>query len=146
MASISLTVEFDIDQIRSELQTAADRALEIIGGKAETYAKLLCPVDTGNLRDSIWHRVNDMTVSVGTPTDYAPYVELGTGPYFSMPPAWIEFHAQRGRGLPRWVYRDRDGNFRTGYPQRPRPFIRPALENHTDEYRGIVETTLQQGG
>ena len=33
----------------SALNGAAARALEIIGGKAETYAKLLCPVDTGNL-------------------------------------------------------------------------------------------------
>ena len=31
---------------------AKDKALEIIGGKAESYAKRLCPVDTGNLRNS----------------------------------------------------------------------------------------------
>lgn len=145
MADLKVTVEFDTEKIKSELETAAARALEIVGGKAETYAKLLCPVDTGALRDSIRHSVNEGTVSVGAAESYAPYVELGTGKYFVMPPDWIEFHAKRGRGLPKWVYRDRDGNFRTGYPQPPKPFIRPSIENHADEYKTVFESELKKG-
>lgn len=37
----------------SAMAEAKARALEIIGGKAESYAKKLCPVDTGRLRNSI---------------------------------------------------------------------------------------------
>lgn len=50
------------------------RAAEIIGGMAESYAKELCPVDTGNLRNSITHTTenNDHTVVIGTAVKYAP--------------------------------------------------------------------------
>ena len=54
-------------------------ALEIIGGKAESYAKKLCPVDTGRLRNSITHQQMSESVEViGTNVEYAPYVCLGT--------------------------------------------------------------------
>ena len=55
-------------------------ALEEVGLTAERYAKRLCPVDTGRLRNSITHQVhvNEKAVHVGTNVEYAPYVELGT--------------------------------------------------------------------
>ena len=60
-------------------EKARAKALEMIGGKAETYAKRLCPVDTGRLRNSITHaRLDKNTEVVGSNVDYAPYVELGT--------------------------------------------------------------------
>ncbi len=61
------------------MDKAKAQALEIIGGKAEGYAKKLCPVDTGNLRNSITHaRMDENTEVIGTNVEYAPYVELGT--------------------------------------------------------------------
>ena len=61
------------------MQAAKTRALEIIGGKAESYAKKLCPVDTGRLRASITHaQYDDDTEIIGSNVEYAPYVELGT--------------------------------------------------------------------
>ena len=47
---------------------------------AEGYAKRACPVDTGRLRNSITHIVDEGTrhVIIGTNVEYAPYVELGT--------------------------------------------------------------------
>lgn len=57
---------------------AIERALEIIGIKAERYAKALAPVDTGNLRNSISHSHSEDTVYVGTNVEYAPYQEFGT--------------------------------------------------------------------
>ena len=63
----------------SELQKKKDTALEICGGVAESYAKQRCPVDTGNLRNSITHQQEDQnTELIGTNVEYAPYVELGT--------------------------------------------------------------------
>lgn len=65
--------------VQSAMQKAKNRALEIIGGKAETYAKQLCPVDTGNLRNSITHaQQDDNTEVIGTNVEYASHVELGT--------------------------------------------------------------------
>lgn len=66
-------------QVLDATQQAIDRALEICGGKAESYAKRRCPVDTGNLRNSITHQqLSDKEEVIGTNVEYAPYVELGT--------------------------------------------------------------------
>ena len=53
-------------------------ALEAIGLTAERYAKADCPVDTGRLRNSISHAVNEgeQTAYIGTDVEYAKYVEL----------------------------------------------------------------------
>lgn len=64
--------------IISEKDEAVIRALTIIGMKAEGYAKKLCPVDTGRLRNSISHATDEDTAYIGTNVEYAPYVELGT--------------------------------------------------------------------
>ena len=66
--------------VLNEFHDAVLRALERIGMQAEGYANDLCPVDTGNLRNSISHKVDDKekAVYIGTNVEYAPYVELGT--------------------------------------------------------------------
>lgn len=53
-------------------------AFEEIGQTAEAYAKEMCPVDTGRLRNSIGHQASEREVVVGTNVEYAPAVELGT--------------------------------------------------------------------
>lgn len=59
-----------------ELRTACVRALEKCGLVGEGYAKQLCPVDTGNLRNSITHQVDGGgdVVYIGSASEYAPYV------------------------------------------------------------------------
>lgn len=70
-------------EVMAELSRAKERALEIIGLKAEGYAKRLCPVGTvestgikgyrgGTLRNSIMHTVDGDTVAVGSNVEYAP--------------------------------------------------------------------------
>lgn len=51
-------------------------ALEAIALQAEGYAILNCPVDTGRLRNSITHEVEDNVAYIGTNVEYAPYVEF----------------------------------------------------------------------
>jgi len=66
-------------EVLSAVEAAQVRALEICGGIAEGYAKARCPVDTGNLRNSITHENEDPTTEViGSNVYYAPFVELGT--------------------------------------------------------------------
>ena len=65
-------------EVETALPGAIERALEICGLAAEGYAKRLCPVDTGNLRNSISHAVEDHVAYIGTNVYYAPYVEMGT--------------------------------------------------------------------
>lgn len=83
MSSVEITD--NSDQFREALEQAKARALEIIGGKIERYAKALCPTGTeestgikgyrgGTLKNSITHRVDadGGTVEVGTNIKYAP--------------------------------------------------------------------------
>lgn len=62
--------------VRQEFQTACLRALEKCGLVAEGYAKMLCPVDTGNLRNSITHQVDagGDVCYIGSNSEYAAYV------------------------------------------------------------------------
>ena len=82
-SDISGLVEVREDN-REAIANAIDRALvaalEEVGLVAEGYAKRACPVDTGRLRNSITHVVDEGTrhVIIGTNVEYAPYVELGT--------------------------------------------------------------------
>ena len=57
------------------MQQAAVRALEKCGLTAEGYAKKLCPVDTGNLRNSITHTVDEEEPAayIGSNVEYAAY-------------------------------------------------------------------------
>lgn len=66
------------DKVLDALKEQITVALEIIGLKAEGYAKGYCPVDTGRLRNSISHTADDDSAYIGTNVEYAPYVELGT--------------------------------------------------------------------
>lgn len=60
------------------------RALLRSGLRVESAMKRRCPVDHGRLRASIHHQLaysNKLVMLVGTPLDYAAYVERGTGLY-----------------------------------------------------------------
>ena len=129
------------EEVLRELQEAGARALEMIGLKAEGYTKKLCPVGTvestgkkgyrgGTLRNSYTHKTDEDSVTIGSNVEYAPYVELGTGPYFEAPPEWEQFESHKGSGVG------------SGYVH-PRPHLRPAIENHRDEYKRIVEDQLK---
>lgn len=56
--------------------------LELAATHVEGAAVLLCPVDTGNLRSSITHTVDETKkeATIGTPVEYAAPVEF-TQPY-----------------------------------------------------------------
>lgn len=134
-----------IPEVMAALDDATERILTMIGIKTEKYAKARCPVGTpestgkkgyrgGTLRNSITFEVHTDgevgAVSVGTNVEYAPYVELGTGPYFDTPPAWLEYVSEKGSGAG------------SGYV-RPRPFLRPAIVDHMGEYKRIIEGELR---
>ncbi len=120
------------DEVRAALQEAAERALEKCGLVAEGYAKKLCPVDTGNLRNSITHNVDmsEPAAYIGTDSEYAAYVELGTGKY-----------AAGGRPTP-WVYQDANGNWHWTQGNPAQPFLKPAVADHKQTYQGIIKDEL----
>ena len=123
------------EEFIARYEEAVLRALERIGSQAEGYAKDLCPVDTGDLRNSIGHKVDESNkkVYIGTNKEYAPYVELGTGKY-----------ATGGRKDP-WAYQDGNGNWHMTNGQRAQPFLKPAAAEHGRTYYNIVEDELKNG-
>lgn len=77
---VDMKITDNTELLEKATSEAIAKALEAVGITAEAYAKLLCPVDTGRLRNSISHdvRADDNTVYIGTNVEYAPYVEMGT--------------------------------------------------------------------
>lgn len=131
----------NVKEVLASLGDATERILTEIGIKAEKYAKALCPVGTvestgikgyrgGTLRNSITFNVSENEVTIGTNVEYAPYVELGTGPNFTPPPEWESFDAPKGSGI---------GH---GYVK-PRKFLQPAIADHMNEYANIIKTELK---
>ena len=124
-------------EVSAAFVAARLRGLEKCGLVAEGYAKKLCPVDTGNLRNSITHVVDEdePAAYIGTNNEYAPYVELGTGKY-----------AEGGGGRPTgWAYQDAKGNWHYTHGQKPQPYIKPAVADHAQQYRDILEDELKNG-
>ena len=130
---VEVKITDNSDEILSRMDTAIEVAFEKIGQVAEGYAKRLCPVDTGRLRNSITHATasypgigtyqdnagnefNDATadstpeknaVYIGTNVEYAPYIELGTT--------------------------------RT----KAQPYLKPAVVNHAEKYKKIFKDSME---
>ena len=121
------------DAVKEAFEVAIMRGLEKCGLTAEGYAKKLCPVDNGNLRNSITHQVDTgtQTVYIGSNLEYAPYVELGTGKYYP-----------GGRPTP-WVYQDAHGNWHYTHGNQAQPYLKPAVADHAQQYRSILEDELK---
>lgn len=73
--------------IEKALSNAEKVVLLGIGEYVEGQAKLLTPVNTGNLRGSISHQVNEsnQSVMIGTNVEYAVYQEKGTSKQEAQP-------------------------------------------------------------
>ena len=120
------------DEVLAAMLEAKARALESCGLVAEGYAKKATPVDTGNLRNSISHKVTEDSVYIGTNTEYAPYVEFGTGKYYP------------GGRPDSWVYQDDKGNWHRTEGAKAQPFLKPAVADHSQQYRGIIESEMKK--
>ena len=133
MANIEVKLTDNSREVLEDLARKKPKALEMIGLTAEGYAKRLCAVDTGRLRNSITHatstsggigtyndnegnRYSDASakstpeedsVYIGTNVEYAPYVELGT----------VRTPAQ--------------------------PFLRPAAADHIEQYKSIIRRVMK---
>lgn len=95
------------EEITDGIKAAIGRALERIGLECEGYAKQLCHVVTGRLRNSITHYTDESAAYVGSNVEYAAFEEEGTS------------------------------------KRPPHPYLRPAAEDHMDEWRQILEDELE---
>lgn len=127
MGNMTFEIKTDnTDAIIKATDEAIYNALQTIGDKAADYAAGLAPVQTGNLKGSMESEVNqqEKAVYIGTAVEYAPYVEFG-------------HHQEVGRYVPAIGAR----LVREFVPAQP--FLKPAIQNHLDEYKNILETELK---
>ena len=73
--------ESNIRNVLSEIQKKKETALEAVGVLVEGEAIVRTPVDTGNLKNSITHKVDGNMVIIGTNVEYAvkcmpPYIVM----------------------------------------------------------------------
>lgn len=132
---MNVTFTDNSKEVLAAMHEAAIRALEKCGLTAEGYAKKQAPVDTGNLRNSISHTVDqsELAAYIGTNSEYAPCVEYGTGKYYS-----------GGRQDP-WVYQDAKGNWHMTSGQKAQPYLKPAVADHVSTYQGIIKGEMKNG-
>ena len=126
---VKANMEKFISEILPEkLEQALEQSCLILEGDAKSR----CPVDSGQLRQSITHQVDGTRGEVGTNVEYAPYVEIGTGIYSTQ---------GGGRQTP-WVYQDANGEWHRTSGSKPQPFMKPALEQNTskiiDQFKGLI--------
>lgn len=132
---MEVEIQDNSKEVSAAIKAALLSGLEKCGLVAEGYAKKLCPVDTGNLRNSITHVIDEdePAAYIGTNNKYAPYVELGTG-----------IHATGGGGRPTpWVYQDAKGNWHYTRGNKAQPYLKPAAADHAQQYRDIIKSGLE---
>lgn len=120
----------DLDGMANEhlMGKQLDKALLVV----EEAARKKAPKDSGALRRSITSDRTGLTGMVFTPSEYAPYVEYGTGLYAE----------GGGRSDVPWHYQDDEGNWHTTSGQHPHPFMRPALDENREKVTKILEEGL----
>ena len=153
-------------EVKAALKKALERGLEKCGLVAEGYAKKLCTVDTGLLRNSITHALSGEPAAISTycadkakgnkPVQTGEYsgsvpeesdpskmaVYIGTNVEYA---PYIELatgrHTSGGRPT-KWVYKDDKGTHMTGGHQ-AKPFLKPAAADHAAKYRKIMEDEMK---
>lgn len=132
-----------IDELLKDFKDLADLdKFEAALGKAcslvERSAKQKAPKGTGELRRSITSKVeksgNDIQGVVFTPLEYAPYVEFGTG----------LFAENGGRQDVPWNYQDDKGEWHSTSGMKPRPYMRPALNENREEILRILKEGMSE--
>lgn len=132
MADIKL--ELHTDEILDALDEQIEAALTAVGMQAETYAKDLSQVDTGRQKNSLTYALHGQSAAISSYKADKPNKqgEIVTGTYSGVAPdepntvfvgtnvPYAEINEWRGA------------------------FLRPAIIDHRDDYKQIVENILKK--
>ncbi len=142
--STSIINSRNLDSINDALAAGVSKAAMLVQGSAKNKA----PVDSGALRQSIRAdkakiQGENVTATVSTNLEYAPYVEFGTGPKGQANHSGISPEVSVSyRSTPWYVHEDqidvgpyhfqKMGEFYKMYGQPAQPFLYPALKDNHD--------------
>jgi len=142
MSKTKISYKWKGDEVTAHVKRAIDLALWVGVNIIEASAKPMTGFDTGNLRGSIFTKVDSdkQYGYVFTDVEYAVSQEFGTGIY-----------AEDGTGRKDpWVFKARNGKFYKTKGNRPQPFMRPAFDkNHRrvqKEMARIIAEAIKKGG
>lgn len=140
----NIKLEMHIEEVEQYTNRSIRAALEAIGLKAESYAKLKCPVDTGLLRNSIAHAVGGTKVGIGAEKetlykssnpDDKGHMHLGVYTGNAPRNKKDEFTVYIGTNVEYAPYVEMGHiNAKSGRHVPAQPFIRPALLDHIQEW------------
>ena len=126
------TLEANADKI---LQKALIEGAMMIQGTA----KLLCPVDTGQLRNSIVVAPLPRGAVIGTNLEYAAHVEYGTGP------AGATAGGQKTYKSKGWRFKDHvTGKWVHSNGQAPQPFLYPAVVMSEERVKKHIASKISE--
>lgn len=146
----------NIDRLLKRVKKVGDMDLNPIVSDCtllvEAQAKLLCPVDTGDLRGTIHPEVKQkgkvVYGRVYTQKWYAPYVEFGTGPKGNGTyPYKIKGFTLKYRNT-KWCYPTFDGGKELKYiwtrGQEAQPYMYPALEMNKKHIQKKINDAIKE--
>lgn len=132
---MEIYVDSHRDDILRELEQRIPVAMEECGLAAEGYAKRLCAVDTGLLRNSITHALDGEPPAI---TEYTDNPGEQRGSYSGAMPKQTNGRAvYLGTNVEYAAYVEM-GTTRT----KEQPFIRPAIVDHVNDYKKLIEGRL----
>lgn len=157
MADVEFTITVDnTELVKKASKAAIIRGLEAVGIQAEGYAKALCPVDTGLLRNSITHAISGRSAALKKYESNATHASTeatkraGTAGKSVSPKREGEYSGDAPDDDVLAVYVGTNVEY-AAYVEmgtsktKAQPFIQPAIEDHKDEYRKILEAELEKG-
>ena len=122
MASVDFTIEENnLPQTKEALDAAVERALVIIGMNAEKYAKALCPVGTPESTGKPGYIGGTLRNSITNQLEGDDTVAIGSNVHYA---PYVELGTRK---------------------MTARPYLRPAIEDHVDEFKNIIESELKNG-
>ena len=128
----------DLEKRKSKIDGIVHRALlKVAEERLVKPAKMLAPVDTGQLRQSIIAESDGSGVRVAATAEHAEYVEYGTGAMGdpSVP------HTSKDK----WrYYSERLGRWVTTSGQQPKPFFNPAVAKFESEAERVLDQEVER--
>lgn len=124
------------DKVMSQMDATVERGMTKVLEIIKSAAKSGTAVSSGQLRNRIDYQLKkiggQIVGVVGSPENYAIYVEFGTGEF-----------AENGSGRKGgWVYQDPSGEWFFTWGQEAQPFMRPAFRQNKDVTKEILSKEL----
>ena len=142
-----VTMTDNSSKVLKEVEEALHKAARMIGGTLEGHAKEYCPVDTGLLRNSITYAIGGEAPAVsayrsndkdknGNPVEVKEGMYAGSAPKDGRDEVTVYI----GTNVKYAPYQEL-GAPNINLPAKP--FLRPAIENHTNEIKQIIEQNMR---